>query len=223
MELVIVLAYLENLKKNNNRDWFNENKGKYISAKEEFDLFINNLIPQIRLIDDSIGVITAKDCVFRIYKDVRFSKNKDPYKTHMGAYIALNGRKSKFGGYYIHIEPNNNSFIAGGVHSPEANILKEIRLEILENTEEFKKILNNPEFKKVFPEIYGEKLNTAPKGFSKDFKDIDLLNHKSFAVVHKLDNNIIRNGNNLIESLSDLYKIAYPLNAFLNKVIENID
>ena len=223
MELVMVLAYLEKLKKNNNRDWFNDNKSKYIAAKEEFELFINNLIPEIKLIDNSIGIITAKDCVFRIYKDVRFSKNKDPYKTHMGAYIALNGRKSKFGGYYIHIEPDNNSFIAGGVHSPEPAVLKEIRLEILENTEEFKQVFNNPEFKKIFPEIYGEKLKTAPKGFPKDFKDISLLNHKSFAVVHKLDNDFLKKETDLIKSISKLFRIAFPFNSFLNRVIENID
>ena len=223
MELVMVLAYLKDLKKNNNREWFNKNKSRYIGAKEEFELFINNLIPQIKSFDNSIGVVTAKDCIFRIYRDVRFSKNKAPYKTHMAAYIAANGRKSKFGGYYIHIEPDNKSFIACGVHSPEALVLKEIRYEIYDKTEEFKQILNKTDFNKIFPKIYGEKLKTAPKGFPKDFEDIELLNYKSYAVVNKLNNDFIKNENNLIQNLINLYKIGYPLNAFLNRVIESVE
>jgi len=219
----MVLSYLEKLKKNNNREWFNENKSLYIGAKEEFELFINNLILQIKRFDNSIGVVTAKDCVFRIYRDVRFSKNKVPYKTHFGAYIAANGRKSTMGGYYIHIEPDNNSFIACGIHSPKPIILKEIRYEIYDNANNFKQILNKPDFKKIFPVIYGEKLKIAPKGFPKDFEDIYLLNYKNYAVVHKLSNDFIKNENNLIENFINLLKIGYPLNNFLNKVIENVE
>lgn len=218
----MVLAYLEDLKKNNNRDWFNTNKSRYVAAKEEFELFVNNLIPEIREIDNSIGVVTAKDCVFRIYRDVRFSTNKEPYKTNMGAYISRDGKKGKFAGYYIHIEPDNNSFIAAGIHMPDADTLKEIRIEIMENTDEMKKIINDSKFKNIFPEIYGEKLKTAPKGFPKEFKDIELLKFKSYAIVHKLDDKFVKNETNLKDSLIDLYKIAHPFNTFINRVIENI-
>jgi len=223
MKLTIVLSYLEKLNNNNNREWFNENKSLYVGAKEEFELFINKLIPQIKSFDNSITALTAKDCVFRIYRDVRFSKNKEPYKIHFGAYIAPSGRKSKYGGYYIHIEPNNNSFVACGVHSPESTILKEIRYEIYNNADKFKQILDTPSFKKIFPKIYGEKLKTAPKGFPKDFKNIDLLNHKSYAVVHKLSNTFVKDEKNLIKRTIDICKIAYPLNLFLNKVIANTE
>jgi len=170
MEFERLLKFLNQLKDNNNRDWFNENKKEFVELKKQFEVYIDQLIPKVKQLDGFNGSLSAKDCIFRIYRDVRFSKNKDPYKTHFGAYLANDGRKSRFAGYYIHIEPNG-SFAGGGVYHPEASVLKELRYEIMDRTDEFKKIISVPGFKKVFPEIYGDKLKTAPSLFFNMVKD----------------------------------------------------
>ena len=220
MDFDKLLDFLTSLSKNNNRDWFNEHKQEYTDLKQQFEHFINQLIPKIKQIDGFAGNISAKDCTYRIYRDVRFSKNKLPYKTHFGAYIADGGRKSPFAGYYVHIEPGN-SFAGGGVHRPESAILKELRYEIMDRTDEFKEIISDTKFKKLFPEIYGEKLKTSPKGFPKDFKDIELLRYKSYALVHKVDEKTIKSAN-FEDYLLDLYKTAKPFNSFFNKLIKEI-
>ena len=138
-----ILDFLTNLKANNNRDWFNENRNLYDDAKSDFESLINRLIPAIYNFDPDIGTLSAKQCVFRIYRDVRFSKDKSPYKTNMGGFIARGGRKGGFAGYYLHIDPQQ-SFIAGGMHMPPPNILKKVRQEILYNIDEFKSIIHLP-------------------------------------------------------------------------------
>lgn len=220
MEFDELLHYLAKLKKNNNREWFNKHKAEYIHFKEQFEYFIDQLIPQIKQIDGFTANISAKDCTYRIYRDVRFSKDKLPYKTHFGAYIAEGGRKSPFAGYYVHIEPRN-SFAGGGIYRPEAKVLKELRYEIMDRTDEFKGIISNQEFKKVFPEIYGEQLKTSPKGFPKDFKDIALLRYKSYALVNNLDDKTIKSVR-FEDYLLNLFALAKPFNSFLNKVIKEI-
>ena len=220
MEFDKLLDFLIRLGRNNNRDWFNDNKNEYIDLKEEFELFINKLIPEIKQIDGFTSNLSAKDCVYRIYRDVRFSKNKVPYKTHFGAYITDGGRKSPFAGYYVHIEPGG-SFAGGGIHRPEASVLKELRYEIMDRTDEFKNIVSAQEFRKIFPEIYGEQLKTVPKGFPKDFKDIALLRYKSYALVHKIDDVVIKS-TGFEDYLLNLYNTAKPFNAFFNKVIKEI-
>ncbi len=213
----IILGFLKDLKVNNNRDWFKANDMRYQLAKNEFEDFIDEVIPALKKIDKEIDVLNAKDCIFRIFKDVRFSKDKNPYKTNFGAFIAKGGRKSKYAGYYIHVEPGK-SFVGGGIYMPEAPELKAIREEIYNNSESFKKIINNPSFKKYFTEIYGDKLKTAPKGFPKDFKDIDLLKFKHYAVVHNIKDSFW-NSENLLSNLSEIFKAQLPFNRFLNKAI----
>ncbi len=220
MDFDRLINFLNNLKENNNRDWFNDNKKEFVELKEQFEAFINQLIPKIQQLDGFSGSLSAKDCIFRIYRDVRFSKNKLPYKTHFGAYLAPGGRKSPFAGYYVHIEPSG-SFAGGGVYHPEPAILKEIRYEIMDRTDEFKDIISAREFKKVFPEIYGEKLKTSPKGFPKDFKDIDLLRFKSYALVHSINDKTIKS-TDFENYLLNLFKTAKPFNAFFNKLITEI-
>jgi uncharacterized protein (TIGR02453 family) len=220
MEFDRLIKFLNELKKNNNRDWFNENKKEFVELKEQFETFINQLIPKIKQLDGFNGSLSARDCIFRIYRDVRFSKNKLPYKTHFGAYLADGGRKSPYAGYYVHIEPDG-SFAGGGVYHPESNVLKELRYEIMDKTDEFKDIISASGFKKVYPEIYGDKLKTAPKGFPKDFKDIELLKLKSYALVHSIDDKTVESSG-FEEYLLNLYKTAKPFNSFFNKVITEI-
>lgn len=209
--------FLIDLQLNNNRKWFQENKARYETARNEFEEGVNELILGLKKFDSSIGDISAKDCMFRIYRDVRFSKNKEPYKTNFGAFIGKGGRKSKYAGYYIHLEPDK-SFFGGGIYKPDAQTLKILRTGIYKNPESYKEIINAPHFKQLFPELYGEKLKNAPKGFPKDFADIDLLKSKQFVSFHKVENELFVDEKWLEKSL-DIYQTLYPFNAYLNEIL----
>lgn len=212
-----ILDFLTAVKANNNREWFNANKAQYLEAKDIFEAFVNQLIPEIRKFDPEIGTLTAKDCVFRIYKDVRFSKDKSPYKTNMGAFITRGGRKGGYAGYYIHLDPDQ-SFIAGGNHMPTPENLKKIRQEIMYNIDEFKGIIDNPGFKKTYGQLDGEKLSRPPKDFPADFPDIDLLKFKTFTVAHSIDNKVILQ-KDFSKYVIKTFKELFPLNRFLNKAL----
>lgn len=209
--------FLKNLKNNNNREWFNDNKERYLEAKEDFESFVDKVIPRIAKFDTSIKGLTAKDCVFRIYRDVRFSKNKDPYKTNFGGHLVAGGRKSgeSRAGYYIHIEPGS-SILAGGAYHPPSSWLKAIRQEIDYNTKEFKKILNSKRFKEYFGEMEGEQLKTAPKGYPKDHPEIEVLRYKSLLAVHNLTDKQVLS-DDFSEHVVKVFKALKPFNDFLNR------
>jgi uncharacterized protein (TIGR02453 family) len=215
-----LFSFLNDLALNNNRDWFNEQKEHYLVLKNDFEVFTNKLIPKISEIDSSIGAITAKDSIFRIYRDVRFSANKDPYKTHFGTYISNGGRKSKMAGYYLHLQPGG-SFIAAGAFQPLPNILNEIRYEIFDNVDEFRKIIDNKAFKKYFSGLNGDKGKIVPKGFPKDFDQIELIKYKSYEIIHVLNDNIFLS-DKLESYILDVIKAALPFNQFINRAIQNI-
>jgi uncharacterized protein (TIGR02453 family) len=213
----IIFDFLKDLKTNNNREWFQDNKNRYTIARQSFESFIDELIPVIRAIDSNIDLITAKDCVFRIYRDVRFSHDKSPYKTNMGAYIARGGKNSQMAGYYVHFEPGG-SFLAGGIYMPQPEILKKIRDEIYYRTDDFKSIITNRDFLKCFGMIEDpEKLKNPPKGYSKDFPEIELLKYRNFAVMHHVsDESALSDG--YLEYAKNVFKILYPLNVFFNNM-----
>jgi uncharacterized protein (TIGR02453 family) len=213
-----IIEFLKQLNQNNNRDWFNANKKEYQLAKNEFEAFFNRLIPEIRKFDPEIGIITAKECVFRIYRDVRFSKNKDPYKTNMGGFIALGGRKGGNAGYYIHIEPGQ-SFLAGGSYMPESERLKKIRQEVMYNVDEFKSLINKPSFKKTWGALEGDQLVRPPKDFPADFPDIDLLKFKSYIVSKPLSEKEVLDSN-FESNTAGAFKELHPLVHFLNRAVK---
>jgi uncharacterized protein (TIGR02453 family) len=217
MNLITSFNFLLELQFNNNRQWFKENEDLYKNAKSEFDTFTSRLIAGLQKIDPEIEDLSPKDCTFRIYRDVRFSKDKEPYKNNMGAFISKGGKKSPFAGYYIHLEPGG-SFVGGGIYMPEKNILDKIRKSIFQNPSQLKKILNQKEFKSYFTEIYGEKLKTAPKGFPKDFKDIDLLRHKHYALAHSLKDDFWKN-NNVDTEILKVFSVMKEFNDFFNSLI----
>jgi uncharacterized protein (TIGR02453 family) len=214
-----VLNFLSELKDNNNRDWFNANKPRYEEARNVLIDFVNTLIPAIRDFDNTIDLISAKECIFRIYRDVRFSKNKDPYKTNMGAYIARGGRKSLNAGYYIHLDPGQ-SFLAGGMYMPQPEQLKKIREEIYFNYDEFMRILNDKDFKAYFPKLMDtDKLKNPPKGYDKEWHGIEVLKHKSYAVSHMVDDEVIVS-EGFFEYSVKVFQQLYKMNSFLNRIVE---
>ena len=212
-----IIKFLTTLKENNNRDWFNKNKKWYQRSREEFEVYVNCLISEIQIFDVDIRFLAAKDCIFRIYRDVRFSKDKSPYKTNFGAFIVKDGRKSGNAGYYLHIEPGS-SFLGGGIYMPTAETLRVVRKEIFENIEEFKFIINHKEFKYYFRKISGEKLKTFPRGFPGDFPEIELLKYKSYTVIKSVPDGFIQS-KKLTEEITRVFKAMYPFNRFINMAI----
>ena len=213
-----VIDYLEQLKRNNNRDWFNSNKGWYEESRQKVLFLTELIINEIRKFDNDIPVTDPKDCLFRIYRDVRFSADKSPYKTHFGSYIAKGGRKSIRAGYYFHIDPDA-SFIGGGIYMPGPDVLKALRTAIFDQPDTFLEIIENPEFKKTFPTMEEEKLKTAPKGFPPDFVHIDLLKFKSYVFTAELKTSeIIRD--DFATKMVKTFQTLYPANRFLNDALD---
>jgi uncharacterized protein (TIGR02453 family) len=217
-----VFEFIETLDKNNNREWFATNKSMYESAKHDFELFLEDVAIELEKIDSSFSFTKAKDYTFRIYRDVRFSKNKLPYKNHFGAFLSNGGRKSPNAGYYFHIEPSGQSFIGGGVYRPQKEHLKAIRQEVYYSHKQLQQIIDNSVFKKYFGELMPDKLKRGPKDFPKDCDAIELLKYKSFAVGHKVVKDDIISDNFNKQVLKG-FSILKPMNDFLNEAIkENI-
>jgi uncharacterized protein (TIGR02453 family) len=216
------LSFLSILKNNNYKEWFHENKPLYEEAKKEFESFVTILIQEIRSIDKEVGLLEPKDCIFRIFRDIRFAKDKTPYKTNFGAYIARGGgRKSEYAGYYFHLEPTN-SLLAGGIWLPQPDILKAVRQEIYHNIDEFLEILSNNEFKKHLKEIDQDyMLKTSPKDFPKDWPHIDLLKYKSYTVSKPLSDEMVISSR-LLNEVRAVFKAMLPINKFFNHVIEDL-
>lgn len=212
-----VFTFLKKLESNNNRDWFEKNKPNYLKAKEDFEVFVQEIINGIAKFDKKISPDTkAKDCTFRIYKDVRFSKDKTPYKNNMGASINPGGRKSPVPGYYFHVQPNS-SFIAGGVWMPEPDALNAIRQEIDYNSKPLLKILNSTSFKKYYKKLDDDDaLKTAPKGYDKEHPLIDLLRNRHFIVSHAFTNKQILDKNSAKEIIAG-FKAMHPFLEYLRE------
>lgn len=213
------LKFLTNLKQNNNRDWFMAHKPEYDLIKIEIKELTLELLNFLKSIDPSLISLEPKDCTYRIYRDIRFSKDKTPYKTHIGIFIAKGGKNSFNPGYYLHIEPDN-SFIGGGLYMPQGEILKNVRQEIYYNIEEFLFILNNKNFKSYFKELaVYERLKNPPKGYDIDFEYIDLLKNKSFVVGHFLPVEKLQS-DDLTQYISNVYLTMLPFIKFLYKAYE---
>lgn len=214
-----LIDFLQALSRNNNRDWFNDHRDLYEECREKV-LFITELmINEIRKFDNGIPPTDPRDCLFRIYRDVRFSTDKSPYKTHFGSFIARGGRKSRNAGYYLHIEPGG-SFFSGGIYLPEPEVLRALRTAIYEQADTFLEIIQAPEFKQYFTCIDGEKLKTNPKGFPAEFEHIELLKYKSYAFSFEKDVSDLTSLQ-YIQTATGVFKALHPVNLFLNEALEN--
>jgi len=211
------LAFLKALKKNNNREWFEKNRGKYELAKEDFEQFVGELIKELAKSNPALGGLKVKDCVFRIYRDVRFSKNKAPYKTNMGAYFVEGGKKSDKAGFYIQVEPGN-SFIAGGCWMPQAPQLKAIRQEIDYNLPDFEKVIHEKSFKKLFGELSDMRLKTTPKGYDSSNPAITHLRQTSFIVETALDDKLFVS-KTIVKKCGAVFTSMQPFLKFLNTAL----
>jgi len=217
-----IINFLKELNENNNREWFAQNKSRYEKVKSKFEEISRLLISEISIFDNDIKNVDVKDCVFRIYRDIRFSTDKTPYKTHFGVYIAsAGGRKSQRGGYYLHLDPAG-SFIAVGVWCPPPNILKALRQSVCDNIDELNEIRNEAGFNTYFKTFFEEdKLKNVPAGFPRDFPDAELLKLKHYMVEYKLDDKIL-NASDFVLQLAQIARAGYPLNKFLNYTVDEV-
>lgn len=183
MDVAAIFQFLEELSRHNDREWFNAHKERYKHAQADFDLLLTGVIARIATFDESVRGIQAKDCTYRIYRDTRFSPDKTPYKTHFGGYINAKGKKSDHCGYYVHVE-NGNCMLAGGGYCLEPKVLKAVRQSVYDNIDEYREIVEDPQFKQYFPVIGETFLKTAPKGFPKDFPYMDYLKCKDYSCAY---------------------------------------
>ncbi|MEG0601982.1 MAG: DUF2461 domain-containing protein [Mucinivorans sp.] len=178
-----VIKFLEELSLNNNREWFAANKSRYKAVEQEFNDFTEQLIDQIAAFDSTVENLTLKDCTYRIYRDVRFSPNKMPYKTHIGAYICRGGKKSGYAGYYFHVEPNN-SLLAVGLHCPEPTIVRSVRDEIFANGLNFQAAID---YALGFTLDFSSSLKKVPRDYPADFQFGNYLKLKDYDLVRSFD------------------------------------
>jgi uncharacterized protein (TIGR02453 family) len=177
--LAPTLDFLRDLRANNNKPWFDANKARYVEASAAFEQLVSDLLAQFGAVDD-LGGLAAKDCIFRIYRDTRFAADKSPYKTGMGALLGRGGRRHDGRSYYLHIEPDGQSMLAGGFFAPAPAELDRVRRAIERDASELKAIITSADFVRYFGAMQGETLKTAPQGYPKDHPDVALLRHKQF-------------------------------------------
>lgn len=212
------LVFITDVAQNNNREWFAENKNRYETAKADVLTFIDQLIPKLAAIDPEFSIDTpAKKCLLRIYRDVRFSKNKDPYKNNFGISFNIKGSDIHGPGYYLHIQPGE-CFLGAGFWMPEAPVLKSVREEIDYNTSEFLSIIEAKSFKNIFSLSEEDKLKKAPKGYETDHPQIELLKLKSFIAICPLkDDEFLKP--EIVDKLKTAFESVYPFILFLRNTV----
>lgn len=212
------VEFLKKLDKNNDRDWFNAHKATFVAANDNVIAVTGELISRIGKFDQQVSGIDPKACVFRIYRDVRFSKDKSPYKTNLGAFIAPGGKKTMAPGYYFHVQPRM-FFSAAGKHLPDSSELLKIRKAIVSNTKEFLKIVEDKKFAKRFGDLDGERLSKPPKGFPADHEAIEYLKLKSFTVSEEFSSRDAASKDSP-KMLADSFRAALPLVMFLREALK---
>lgn len=213
------IDFLKKLKKNNSKEWFDNHRELYVNAKENYLEFVTEVLTSMKSIDTSLVDIQPKNCVFRINRDIRFSNNKDPYKTNFGASFSKGGKKIACAGYYFHLEPGT-SFIGGGYWMPQGEDLQKIRQEIDYNFDEFQKIISSKAFVNYFDTLDSkEKLIRPPKGYEKDNPALDFLQLKSFIVMASIDDKELLD-KTIVTNVVAHFKAMKPLVDFLNRAID---
>ncbi len=213
------IQFLKALKKNNNKEWFDKNRKIYEQAKADYLNFVTILLNEIQGFDTSLMELQPKQCIFRLNRDVRFSKNKDPYKTNFGASFSKGAKKVQSAGYYFHLEPGEN-FVGGGLWMPMAPDLNKVRQEIDYCFKEFSSILKKPAFKSTYGDMDNSmKLVRPPKGFDIDNPALEYLKLKSFVVTRSIKDTELTD-NQLVKNVVKDFKTIAPLVHFLNRAIE---
>ncbi|TGK28974.1 DUF2461 domain-containing protein [Leptospira gomenensis] len=212
------LDFLKKLAKNNDKVWLDSHKDLYTTAKNDFENVVAELIVGLAKVNPDLAGVDPKKCIFRIHRDVRFSKNKEPYKTNFGASIGSSGKDLGRPLFYAHVQPGGESFLAGGLYMPDSQTLRKVREYILEDSKKLKKIVSEKRFASEFGGLSDMKLKTAPKGFAKDHPDLEWIQFTSYIVEKKLkDEDVL--SKNFVKNAVESYKILQPLLNYLNTAI----
>ena len=204
--------FFKRLEKNNNRDWFNDNKKEFKEIEKEVKQVYTQLYNSLNEHDE-----IDKMKMFRIYRDIRFSKDKTPYKTHFGGSFHRTKPRLR-GGYYLHIQPNNESFIATGFWQPESADLKRIRKEFEMDASEMRSIMNDKKFKTVWGELEGEEVKTAPRGFDKEHENIDLIKKKHYIFTRKFTDKEVTSSE-FSTTVNESFKAIRPFFDYMSDVL----
>jgi uncharacterized protein (TIGR02453 family) len=216
------LSFFNELRENNHKEWFDRNRDRYQKAKTDYLKMVAEILSGMQKIDPGLMHLQPKDCIFRINRDIRFSKDKSPYKTHLGIIMTPGGRKLENAGYYVHLDQAEGSFAGGGIYMPSGEILKKIRKEVSVFYEDLEKIVKAPDFKKVYGDMDRSKeitLTRPPKGYEESDPAIDFLKLKSFTASSKLDEDIFTDPDGVKKIVSILSKLK-PLIGFLNRALQ---
>lgn len=218
-KLETILRFLKAIAKNNNRDWFEKNKSKYLEAKQGFEDIVSAVLKELVKFEGGLAGLDPRKLPFRIYRDIRFSKDKRPYKTNMGAGFSPNGKLVQEPGYYLHIQPGGKSFLAGGIYMPDATNLAKIRQEIDYNPEALKRIMAAKKFRTLFGDFDDfDKLKTMPRGYAKDHPYIEWLKLKSFIVEMTFTDKQVTD-QKFVSMVVNGCKTLKPLNDYLREAI----
>jgi len=207
-----IFTFFKKLENNNNREWFTEHKPEFKNLEVEVKGFYNSVFENLQKHDD-----VDKIKIFRIYRDVRFSKDKTPYKTHFGGSFGRTKPRLR-GGYYVHISPNNESFIATGFWEPHKDDLLRIRKELELDADEFRKVIGAKKFKNVWGDLVGDQVKTAPKGFNKEHKDIDLIRKKQFIFTKKFTDKEVTSPD-FLKDVDNAFKTIRPYFDYMSEVL----
>ena len=214
------LQFLDDLKANNNRDWFLDNKKRYEAFKKDYQQLVGDLLDAMKPLDPSLEMLEVKNCTFRINRDIRFSKDKTPYKSHLGVWLSSGAKGVNRSGYYLHLE-KGASFIAGGLYCPEAEDLKKMRKEIAYFHDDLEAILDEKNFKKEFKDFDRNEKNTLknpPRGYEKEHPAIEFLKLKSFESSQRIDISEVTKKDFVAEMSKKLIALK-PLNDFINRAL----
>ena len=214
-----ILQFLTDITKNNQREWFHEHRDRYDAAHAEFEKMVEKMIAAIARFDPAMSAVTVKSTLYRFYRDTRFSLDKAPYKRHFGSYMNPRGKKSPHGGYYLHLQPGA-CMIGGGAYCLDSPILKAVRTHIMEQVDEFREIVEAPDFRTLFPVIGDEHLKTMPAGFPRDFAYPQYLRPKNYAVMHVVPDAFFFQ-EDWVEQAAAQFRVMKPFLDFVNDTIDD--
>lgn len=232
MDTKRILNFLNDVQRNNNREWFNEHRDEYETVRADFETGVGQALAEIVKFDPTVAHLTVKDCTYRFYRDTRFSPDKSPYKNHLGAYICAKGKKALRGGYYIHLEPGHCLLAVGSYWLP-TNILTACRNEIMANTDEWLQCVESRTFRRYFgapdsaswddPQGFGlEKLKTCPVGFPRDWQHVQYLRLKNYCAWHRVADDFFQ-GDGWLAEAGKVFRAAKPMMDFTNAVIDDYE
>lgn len=214
--------FLEQLGRNNNREWFKEHRAQYDELRALWEADLNRLIASIAQWEPTIGRFTARQCAYRIYRDIRFSPDKSPFKTYFSAYFSSYGKNTVRAGYYLQMGPNPDmdAGLFGGLWCPDAAMLKKIRSEIVADPDEFRATVDTPQIDALFPGWCGAQLKTVPKGYDRNHPDADLLRLKDYGKWHPCDLTFFSDPA-WPEKASEMFSLLKPFCDYLNFSLDN--